>query len=97
MEESTKRFINKIKFNTYIYTVTFMAVGVLYATKSDISPEPLMLILAAFAFYTIGRQVNLLSDLESGAKIDTQPKVPAWIRGVTYLVVLIMIFSVIFS
>ncbi len=97
MEESTKSFIKKIKINTYIYTFTFMAVGVLYTTKQEISLEPFMLLLAAFAFYTLGRQVNLLSDIEAGTKLDTQPRAPAWVRGVVYLVVLLMIFSVMFS
>ena len=97
MEESTKAFIKKIKISTYIYTFTFMAVGVLYTAKHEISLEPFMLLLAAFAFYTLGRQVNLLSDIEAGTKIDTQPRVPAWIRGVVYFVVLLMILSVIFS
>jgi len=97
MEESTKAFIKKIKINTYIYTITFMAVGVMYTAKHEISLEPFMLLLAAFAFYTLGRQVNLLSDIEAGTKIDTKPRAPAWVRGVTYLVVLLMILSVIFS
>ena len=97
MEESTKSFIKKIKINTYIYTFTFMAVGVLYTTEHEISLEPFMLLLAAFAFYTLGRQVNLLSDIEAGTKIDTQPREPAWIRGVVYFVVLLMILNVIFS
>jgi len=97
MEESTKAFIKKIKINTYIYTFIFMAVGVMYTAKQEISLEPFMLLLAAFAFYTLGRQVNLLSDIEAGTKIDTQPRTPAWIRGVVYLVVLLMIWSVMFS
>ena len=97
MEESTKSFIKKIKINTYIYTFTFMAVGVLYTTKQEISLEPFMLLLAAFAFYTLGRQVNLLSDIEAGTEINTRPRTPAWIRGVTYFVVLLMILSVFFS
>ena len=57
MEESTKAFIKKIKINTYIYTFIFMAVGVMYTAKQEISLEPFMLLLAAFAFYTLGRQV----------------------------------------
>jgi len=97
MEESTKAFVNKIKINTYIYTFTFLAVSIGYSLKHSVSLEPLMLLLAAFAFYTLGRQVNLLSDIETGTKIDTQPRTPAWIRGATYFVVLLMIFSVIFS
>ena len=97
MEESTRAFIKKIKVNTYIYTFTFIAVGVMYTAKHDISLEPFMLLLAAFAFYTLGRQVNLLSDIEAGRKIDTQPRAPAWVRGITYFVVLLIILSVIFS
>jgi len=97
MEESTKAFIKKIKINTYIYTFTFMGVGVLYTAQHEISLAPFMLLLAAFAFYTLGRQVNLLSDIEAGTKIDTKPRAPAWIRGVVYFVVLLMILSVIFS
>jgi len=97
MEESTKSFIKKIKINTYIYTFIFMAVGVMYTTEQEISLEPFMLLLAAFAFYTLGRQVNLLSDIEAGTKIDTQPRTSVWIRGVVYLVVLIMILSVMLS
>ncbi len=97
MEESTKAFIKKIKINTYIYTFIFMAVGVMYTAEQEISLEPFMLLLAAFAFYTLGRQVNLLSDIEAGTKLDTQPRAPIWVRGVVYLVVLLMIFSVMFS
>ncbi len=37
MEESTKAFIKKIKLNTYIYTLTFIIVGILYTVKHEIS------------------------------------------------------------
>ena len=74
-----------------------MAAGVGYSLKDDFEAAPIMLLLAAFAFYALGRQVNLLSDLEAGDSVDTQPKAPAWIRGVTYFVVLLMIFSLMFS
>ena len=94
MEETTKEFIQKIKINTYIYTFTFMAVGVLHAVKQTASVAPLMLLLAAFAFYAVGRQVNMLIDIEGGTKADNQPKAPAWVRGVTYFVVLLMFLSV---
>jgi len=97
MEEATRAFIKKIKINTYIYTFTFIAVSGFYAFKHDISLEPFMLLLAAFAFYAIGRQVNLLVDIDSGTKIDTKPRAPAWVRGITYFVVLLIILSVIFS
>ncbi len=97
MEDMTKTFINKIKINTYIYTFTFMAVGVMYSAKHGNSLEPLMLLLASFAFYTVGRQVNLLSDIEAGAKIDTKPRTPPWVRGITYFVVLLLVLSVFFS
>jgi len=97
VEEKTKEFIRKIKINTYIYTFTFMAVGVGYSVKYDYGTASIMLILAAFAFYTLGRQVNLLSDLEAGDSVDTQPKAPIWVRGVAYLVVILMIFSLMFS
>jgi len=97
MEDSTKAFIKKIKIDTYIYTLTFIVVGVMYTAKHEISLEPFMLLLAAFAFYSLGRQVNLLADIEAGTKVDTQPKAPVWVRGITYFVVLLMILSVIFS
>jgi len=73
-----------------------MAVGV-HSSRHELLYEPFIILLAAFAFYTLGRQVNLLSDIEAGTKIDTQPRTAAWIRGITYFVVLLMIFSVIFT
>ena len=97
MEKRTKDFLNKVKINTYIYTFTFMAVGVWYSMKHSMGTEPMMLLLATFAFYTLGRQVRLVADLEAGAKVDTQPKAPAWVRGVTYLIVMLLVLSVMFS
>lgn len=97
MEKGTKDFLNKIKIDTYIYTFTFLAVCVGYSLKHAVGPESSMLLVAAFAFYSIGRQVRLLPDLEKGATVDTQPKVPAWIRGIVFLVVILMILNVIFS
>jgi len=97
MEETTRAFIKKIKFNTYIYTFLFIVVSIYYTTNQEISLEPFMLLIAAFAFYAIGRQVGLLADIDSGTKINTRPRAPAWVRGITYFVVLLIILSVIFS
>lgn len=97
MEDATKKFINKIKINTYIYTFTFMGVGVMYSAKHGNTLEPFMLLLAAFAFYTVGRQVNFLLDIESGTKINTKPRTPPWVRGITYFVVLLLVLSLFFS
>lgn len=97
MEPKTKDFLKKVKVNTYIYTLTFMVVALLYTMKHAIGAEVSMLLLAAFAFYTLGRQITLLSDLEAGKAVDTQPKVSPLIRGVVYLVIILMILSVIIS
>ena len=94
MEQNTKNFLKKIKINTYIYTLIFMLVAMGYALKHTVGAEVSMLLLAAFAFYTPGRQVRLISDLEAGAVIDTQPKVSPIIRGIVYLVVILMVLSV---
>jgi hypothetical protein len=56
-----------------------------------------MLLLAAFAFYALGRQIRLVTDLEAGKLVDTQPKVSPIIRGVVYLVIILMVLSVMFS
>lgn len=97
MEKGTKEFLRKIKLNTYIYTLTFMLVAIMYCVKHSMGTEVSMLLLAAFAFYALGRQVSLLSDLEEGAAVNTQPRVSALIRGVVYLVVILMVLSVILS
>lgn len=95
MENGTKDFLNKIKVNTYIYTFTFIALGVGFGLKMQ-GPVTAMLLLAAFAFYTLGRQVNLVGEIEAGGSADTAPKAPAWIRGVTYLIVMLLAFTMIF-
>ena len=97
MEPKTKDFLKKVKVNTYIYTMTFMVVALLYSINHVVGAEVSMLLLAAFAFYTLGRQISLLADLEAGKSVDTQPKVSPIIRGVVYLVVILMVLSVIFS
>jgi len=97
MEKVTRDFLKKIKFDTYIYTMTFLLVGVGYSLKHSTGIEPLMFILASFAFYSIGRQVRLVGELEDGAKVDTQPKAPVWVRGITYLIVMLLVLSVMFS
>lgn len=97
MENATKEFLSKIKINTYIYTLTFLIVSIGYSLKHSIGVEPFMLLLAAFAFYAIGRQIRLLTDLEAGSKVDTKPRAPVWVRGVTYLVVMLMVLSMMFS
>jgi len=97
MKKVTENFINKMKINTYIYTYTFMGVALIYTMKVSAGTEPMMLMLAAFAFYTLGRQANLLLDLEGGAVVDTKPRAPEWVRGVTYFVVMLMAFCVMFS
>jgi len=97
MEPKTKDFLKKVKVNTYIYTLTFMVVALLYSIKHVAGAEVSMLLLAAFAFYTLGRQISLLADLEAGKSVDTQPRVSPIIRGVVYLVVILMVLSVIIS
>lgn len=97
MEEATRAFIKKIKFDTYIYTIMFILVSIYYTANHEIALEPLMLLIAAFAFYAIGRQVSLLIDIDSGTKVNTRPSAPAWVRGITFFVVLLMILSVMFS
>ena len=97
MEQSTRSFLKKIKLNTYIYTVTFMGVALWYSFKHEAGAEVSMLLLAAFAFYALGRQIRLVADLEAGKLVDTQPKVSPIIRGVVYLVIILMVLSVMFS
>ncbi len=97
MEQGTKDFLKKIKFSTYIYTVTFLVVALWYCLKHTAGAEVSMLLLAAFAFYTLGRQIRLASDLEAGQPLDTQPKISPIIRGIVYLVIILMILSVIIS
>ena len=94
MQDKTKEFIRKIRFDTYIYTFTFIAVSTLYAVYYDTTTTPVMLLLSAFAFYTVGRQLNLLKDLEAGVEINTKPRAPAWVIGIVYLVILFMILQV---
>jgi len=97
MEKSTQEFIKKIKLNTYIYTVTFIFLSVFYGMTHSMGTEPLMFILAAFAFYALGRQVSLLAELEAGREVNTKPRAPAWVRGLTYFIVLLLVFLVMFS
>ena len=95
MNDKTKQFIRKIRIDTYIYTLTFIVVSILYFFFFlDNGTSPVMLLLAAFAFYTVGRQVNLLKDLEAGVEISTKPKAPTWVIGLTYLTILLMILEV---
>ncbi len=96
MKEETKKFLEKIKINTRIYTFIFIAVAVYYAKNHSIGAEAFMLLIAAFAFYTLGRQVRLVGDLESGTQVDTAPKELAWVRGVAYLIVILLAFSIMF-
>ncbi len=97
MEQNTQDFLKKVKFNTYIYTVTFLVVALWYSFKHDAGPEVSMLLLAAFAFYTLGRQIRLVSELEAGKVVNTQPRVSPIIRGVVFLVIILMVLSVMFS
>jgi hypothetical protein len=98
MEKKTENFLNKIKFDTMIYAITFCLVAVGYSVKhANSGPEGLMLLLAAFAFFTVGKQVRVAAELEGGADLDNKPKAPAWVRGVTYFVVLLLVLTVIFS
>ncbi len=97
MEQNTRNFLKKVKFDTYIYTVTFLVVALWYIIKHSASAEVSMLLLASFAFYTLGRQIRLVSELESGKSLDFQPKVSPVIRGLVYLVVILMVLSVMFS
>ena len=97
MKDETKGFLEKIKVNTRIYTFTFIAVGVYYAKTHTLGAEAFMLLIAAFAFYTLGRQVRLVSDMETAdIKIDTAPKELAWVRGIAYFIVILLAFSIIF-
>ncbi|MBI5416278.1 MAG: hypothetical protein HZA29_05635, partial [Candidatus Omnitrophica bacterium] len=79
------------------YTLTFTVVALLYSMKHAVGAEVSMLLLAAFAFYTLGRQITLLADLEAGKSVDTRPRVSPVIRGIVYLVVILMVLSVIIS
>lgn len=97
MEAKTKDFLKKMKVNTYIYTLTFMAVALGYTLKHPVGGEVSMLLLAAFAFYTLGRQISLLSELEAGKSVDTQPRVSPIFRGIVYLVVILTVLSVMIS
>ena len=97
MEQNTRNFLKKVKFDTYIYTVTFLVVALWYIIKHSASAEVSMLLLASFASYTLGRQIRLVSELESGKSLDFQPKVSPVIRGLVYLVVILMVLSVMFS
>lgn len=97
MEKNTRDFLRKIRIDTYIYTYTFMAIAIGYSLRHDIGMETSILLLTSFAFYTIGRQIRLASDLDAGTKIDTQPKVAPWIRGIVYFVIILMVLSLFFS
>ncbi len=96
MEQVSKDFLNKVKVNTYIYCFTFIALTVGYGLKHSAGVEPMMLLIGAFAFYTLGRQIRLATELDSGAKADTMPKAAPWVRGVTFLVVMLAAFSMMF-
>ena len=96
MKEETRKFLDKIKMNTYIYTLTFILVALYYVMNHAVGSEFSMLLIAAFAFYSLGRQISLLKALEAGEHVNTHPRELAWVRGVTYLVIILMIFSVIF-
>ena len=96
MQKSTKDFLVKVHLNTYIYTFTFMALAVGYGLKHSIGVEPMILLLGAFAFYTLSRQVKLAMAMESGTNADYKPKSQAWIRGITYFVVMLLAFTMIF-
>lgn len=97
MNDDSKKFLNKIKISTYIYTFTFMAVSILYVLRFSGGTEAVMLLIAAFAFYSLGRQINLVAEIESGSKPDTKPRSPVWVRGVTWFVVMMLALSVILS
>ncbi len=96
MKEETKGFLEKIKVNTRIYTFTFIAVGVYYAKMHTLGAEAFMLLIAAFAFYTLGRQIRLVTDIEAGIQVDTAPKELAWVRGIAYFVIILLVFSIMF-
>ena len=97
MEGKTKDFLNKVKFDTHIYTLTFLVVCIGYSIKHSLGIEPFMLLMAAFAFYTIGRQIRSVLELEAGVALDNKPKVAPWIRGVVYFIVLLLVLGVMFS
>lgn len=96
MEQVSKDFLNKVRVNTYIYTFTFIALAVGYGLKYSEGAEPMILLIAAFAFYTLGRQIRLATDMGGALKADTQPKAPAWVRGVAFIVVIWAAFSMMF-
>lgn len=97
MNDTSKSFLNKIKIDSYIYTFTFMAAAVLYIVRFSAGTEAVMLLIASFAFYTIGRQVSLVPKLEAGEKVDTQPKAPLWVRGISYFVVMMIVLALMFA
>ncbi len=97
MEKSTRDFLRKIRIDTYIYTYTFMAIAIGYSLTHTVGTETSILLLATFAFYTIGRQIRLVPDIDAGAKIDTKPKVAPWIRGIVYCVIILLVLSLFFS
>ena len=74
MEQVSKDFLNKVRVNTYIYTFTFIALAVGYGLKYSEGAEPMILLIAAFAFCTLGRQIRLATDMGGALKADTQPK-----------------------
>ena len=97
MNDVTKKFLNKIKINTYIYTFLFMSAALFFIITFSAETSAIVLLLAAFAFYALGRQVNLVSRLEAGEEMSTMPTAPLWVRGVTYFIVMLLVLSLIFS
>ncbi len=97
MEDKTKQYLRKIRFDTHIYTAAFIVLSLSYVMVYDIRTEPLMLLLAAFAFYTLGKQIRLLSEIEAGVPVNTKPRAPTWVRLLAYAVVVFMVACVMFS
>ena len=91
MEDKTKQYLRKIRFDTHIYTAAFIVLSLSYFLVYDIRTEPLMFLLAAFAFYTLGKQMRLLNEIEAGAVVNTKPRSPFWVRCLAYATVLFLV------
>lgn len=96
MEDKTKQFLRKVRFDTYIYTATFIVLSLSYFMLYDLDSAPVLLLLAAFVFYTLGKQIRLVGEIEAGAEINTRPRAPLWVRLSTYAVIIFMMYRVFF-
>jgi hypothetical protein len=74
-----------------------MVASLFFIIRFSAGISALLLLIAAFAFYTLGRQVNLVPELENGEKVDTKPRAPVWVRGITYFVVMMIVLALMFT